>query len=194
MAGLARGRRRWPSGRPGRGFGGRNVLRCSAQADMPGSRSGGRVFAARLGNHGRNNPANGQHAVEPPPARIAAVSRKSDEAFQQQQGARVDPVMPDALEVEISAGGAMGKTHESNRHAPGVESKVTRAASPGPQSHRRSDDIDQAPAMRTKTVRAPALRADHQNTSPRPARTPAYPKPPVRTRRSVPRRLCRGVE
>ena len=103
----------------------------------------------------------GQQAEEFFAAWVAAISRKSEEALHENQSSTLDARPRDTLEVEISAQWAMGVTRERERHVPGMEAAIARAASPGTQAEARADEIDHAAAMRAKAVRAAALRTDH---------------------------------
>jgi hypothetical protein len=145
------------------------------------------------GNQGRTNTTKRQDTKEPLPARVAAIGREPEEAFQENQSALLNAVPRDAFKVEIAASRAMGIPRKRERHAPGVESPVAGVASPGPQAGRGAQGIEHTVAMRAKTVRAPALRADHRIHSPPRCGASEYPKPFAGATVTIPEKAGTGV-
>ena len=88
------------------------------------------------------------------------------------------------FEVKISASGAMRVTREGEGHARPMKPIVAGVASPGLQTEYSEDEIDGSATMRTKAVRAAALRTDHQPGSPG-GRPEEYPIPPFQARLSI---------
>lgn len=115
---------------------------------------------------GRNNPAEAKDAEESLAAGIAPVSGKIQEALERDHRPVFHAIARNMFEVEISASGAMRVAREGEGHACPVEPKVAGVASPGLQIEYGEDEIDGSASMRTKTVRASALRTDHQAGSP----------------------------
>lgn len=136
--------------------------------------AGGLAICGR--HHRRKNAPIWQDTEESLPAGVAAVGRKPQKAFQEDQSALLHAIPRNVLEIEVSAPRAVGIPRERERHEPGVESPVARVASPGPQSDRGAQEIEYPAAVRTITISTPALRADHRiDSTPRDG-APEYPK------------------
>lgn len=94
-------------------------------------------------------------------AGVAAIGGETEKALQEYQRAGIDAIAGDVLEIEIPASRAVSVTSEGNRHAPGIESLVAGAASPGTQLNSRGKEVADASAMRTETFLTSALGTDH---------------------------------
>jgi hypothetical protein len=94
-------------------------------------------------------------------AGVATVGRKAEPALHRNHRSGFHALARDVFEVEVSAARAMRVSLENRRHAPTMEPVVTGVASPGPQAYRAEYEIAYAPAVRSKTIYAAALRTNH---------------------------------
>jgi hypothetical protein len=102
-----------------------------------------------------------QDAEETFAARIAAEGVEAGVAFQKEQSSHLDAFSGDSLEIEISTLWTVREAGEHDGDAAAIEAVVAGVAAPGPQLRDREQVIEDAGAVRTETVRAPALRTDH---------------------------------
>jgi hypothetical protein len=112
-------------------------------------------------NRGRQDPAVWKRAEESLPARITAVSRKSEPAFDGEKRALLHALTRYRLQIKISAFGAVGIAHKPERNAARIKPPVARMASPGFQPGELRNDIERSIAMRTEAIATAALRANH---------------------------------
>jgi hypothetical protein len=110
---------------------------------------------------GGYNATEAQNAEETLPAGIAAVSGEIQHALEGDHGSFFDSLARNALEVKIAALGAMSVAREGYGYTSSMKPVVAGVASPGFQIDQCEEKIDRSASMRTKTVRAAALRADH---------------------------------
>ena len=89
----------------------------------------------------------GQEAEKLLAARVAAIGRKTEKPLDPKQRALIDSFPRNVLEIEIPATRTMNEMHEGNRHGPGIKSQIAGAASPGPQTHQRGEEVGDAAAV-----------------------------------------------
>jgi hypothetical protein len=111
---------------------------------------------------GRQDQPKRPDAEEPFPAGVAAVGRESQQSFGENQGAVVNTFSRNAIEVEISALGAMRQVDEAQRHTPRIKAQFARLAAPRTASRQREEKISGSGTMGAETFGAAALWANHQ--------------------------------
>ena len=130
-----------------------NRVTCRPSASEPS--------AGASSDRGGQNAAEQKEAKEPLAARIAAIGRNAEPAFQRYQRSVGYAFARERLEVQISAVRAMRIPGKRECDAPRVESAVACVASPRPQREKSAQEIADTLAMRAMAVRAPALRTNH---------------------------------
>ena len=117
-----------------------------------------------LGNRNRRwkDPTKPPNAEEALPARIASVGGQAQKAFRKYQGAPVDPVTRNVVEVEVSALGAMREVGVRECHPARVEAEFTGFTAPGTASAQGEEEIRDATPVRTKAICTAALGTNHR--------------------------------
>jgi hypothetical protein len=110
---------------------------------------------------GRHNASKTEDTEESLAAGIATVSGKVHNALQGDQGSVLHPFAGNMLEVKISAFWAMRVARKSEGDSSTVKAIVAGVATPWFQMEDCEEEIYESASMRTKTVRAAALRTDH---------------------------------
>jgi len=118
------------------------------------------------GNHRWNDPAVGSQAEEFFAAGIAPVCGEAEKPLHGDPRAAARAVARNVLEIEVPAPRAVSVSGEGDCHAPGVKPQVTGVAPPRSQSGERAQKIENAVAVRTVTVRTPALGTNHFSAKP----------------------------
>jgi len=118
--------------------------------------------SARAGRKSRRqNPADNQQTEKALTAWVTAIGRNSEPAFESHKRSVCYTRPRKSLQVKISAVRTMCVSREGERDAPSVEAAVASVASPRPEGHERANKIANALPMRSKAVRAAALRTNH---------------------------------
>ena len=108
--------------------------------------------------HDSSKSSNTEKAVA---AGVAPVSRKTKPALYRDPGSSLDSFARDVLQVEIAAARTVGVTLEASRHPPGIKTPVAGVAAPRSQPDDTVQEIESSPAVRSETVNASTLRANH---------------------------------
>lgn len=127
---------------------------------------GSRWFPRRGVKRGCNDPPEPQDAEEPLPAGIAPVCGKTHEALQSDHRPFLDALARNMLQIKIPASGAMRVPHELQGNTRAMKPVIAGVATPRFQTEKSKDEVDRSASMRTKAIRAAALRTDHLPRSP----------------------------
>ena len=118
------------------------------------------LFTRKI-QHSRKNFALAANGKESRPAGIAAVGRQPQKSPQAQEHSVFDSFAGNSLQIKIAAARTVRVTQKHECDAPGIESPVAGAASPGEDSRGAECEVGETAPVRAETVCTPALRTDH---------------------------------
>ncbi len=123
--------------------------------------------SARAGRKSRRqNPAEHQQTEKALSTWVTAIGRNSEPALEGHERSISYARPRKRLQVKISTLRTVRVAREGERDAPCVETAVAGVASPRAERHQRAKKIANALPMRSKAVRAAALRTNHFRDTP----------------------------
>jgi hypothetical protein len=98
---------------------------------------------------------------KPRAARVAAKGGKPEKSPQPGEHPVFDALACNSLKVEVTAARAVGVAKKHERDPARIEALIASAAAPGKNACGPEYEVGETTPVRTKAIRAPALRANH---------------------------------